>query len=275
MKKRLIIVGLVIFIGIAVTAIYRVKNPGTMDALTLSGNVEVTEVNIGFKIPGRVISLYTDEGRMVNKGEKIAELDSAELESVVTQNRASVLNAEAQYDKAKNDFERFAKLFQDSVISPQQMDTAKTAYDVAASQLKISRAGLKTSEVRLQDSVIFATLNGLVLRKNIEAGETVGAGTSIFTVGDLENPWIKVYVKEDKLGLVKLGQAAQITTDSYPGKNYEGNVTYISSEAEFTPKNVQTKEERVKLVFGVKVSVKNVNNELKPGMPADVRIPIK
>jgi len=275
MKKRLIIVGLVIFIGIAVTAIYRVKNPGTMDALTLSGNVEVTEVNIGFKIPGRVISLYTDEGRMVNKGEKIAELDSAELESVVTQNRASVLNAEAQYDKAKNDFERFAKLFQDSVISPQQMDTAKTAYDVAASQLKMSRAALKTSDVRLRDSVIYATLNGIVLRKNIEAGETVGAGTSIFTVGDLENPWIKVYVKEDKLGLVKLGQAAQITTDSYPGKNYEGNVTYISSEAEFTPKNVQTKEERVKLVFGVKVSVKNVNNELKPGMPADVRIPIK
>jgi len=275
MKKRLIIVGLVIFIGIAVTAIYRMKNPGTMDALTLSGNVEVTEVNIGFKIPGRVISLYTDEGRMVNKGEKIAELDSAELESVVTQNRASVLNAEAQYDKAKNDFERFAKLFQDSVISPQQMDTAKTAYDVAASQLKMSRAALKTSDVRLRDSVIYATLNGIVLRKNIEAGETVGAGTSIFTVGDLENPWIKVYVKEDKLGLVKLGQAAQITTDSYPGKNYEGNVTYISSEAEFTPKNVQTKEERVKLVFGVKVSVKNVNNELKPGMPADVRIPIK
>jgi len=275
MKKRLIIVGLVFAIGIAVTAIYRMKNPRTMDALTLSGNVEVTEVNIGFKIPGRVISLYTGEGRMVNKGEKIAELDSAELESVVTQNRASVLNAEAQYDKAKNDFERFTKLFRDSVISPQQMDTARTAYDVAASQLKMSRAALKTSEVRLWDSVIYATLNGIVLRKNIEAGETVAAGTSIFTVGDLENPWIKVYVKEDKLGLVKLGQTAQVTTDSYPGKNYEGTVTYISSEAEFTPKNVQTKEERVKLVFGVKVSVKNVNNELKPGMPADVRIPIQ
>ncbi len=274
MKKRLILVILVIAIGIGVTAVYHMKNPGKLDALTLSGNVEVTEVNIGFKIPGRVISLYTDEGRTVNKGEKIAELDSAELESVVTQNRASVLNAEAQYDKAKNDFERFTKLFQESVISPQQMDTAKTAYDVTASQLKMSRAALKTSEVRLRDSVIYATLNGIVLRKNIEAGETVAAGTSIFTVGDLENPWIKVYVKEDKIGLVKLGQAATVTTDSYPGKKYEGTITYVSSEAEFTPKNVQTREERVKLVFGIKVSVKNVNNELKPGMPADVWIPI-
>ena len=275
MKKRLIIVGLVLVVCIAVTVIYRMNNPGTLDALMLSGNVEVTEVNIGFKIPGRVITLYTDEGRMVKKGDKIAELDSAELESVVTQNRASVLNAEAQFDKAKNDFERFTKLYQDSVISPQQMDTARTAYDVANSQLKMSRAALKTSEVRLRDSVIYATLNGIVLRKNIEEGETVGPGTSIFTVGDLENPWIKVYVKEDKLGQVKLGQTAQVMTDSYPGKKYEGTVTYISSEAEFTPKNVQTQEERVKLVFGVKVSVKNVNNELKPGMPADVKIPIK
>ena len=251
------------------------KNSDTLDFLLLSGNVEVTEVNIGFKIPGRVITLYTDEGRMVKKGDKIAELDSAELESVVTQNRASVLNAEAQFDKAKNDYDRFTKLYQDSVISPQQMDAARTAYDVAKSQLKMSRAALKTSEVRLGDSVIYATLNGMVLRKNIEEGETVGPGTSIITVGDLENPWIKVYVKEDKLGHVKLGQTAQVMTDSYPGKRYEGTVTYISSEAEFTPKHVQTQEERVKLVFGVKVSVKNVNNELKPGMPADVKIPIK
>jgi HlyD family secretion protein len=89
------------------------------------------------------------------------------------------------------------------------------------------------------------------------------------------NPWVKVYVKEDKLGLVKLGQEAKISVDTYKGKVYEGKVSYISSEAEFTPKTVQTQEERVKLVFGVKVQVKNVNDELKPGMPADVRIMLK
>jgi HlyD family secretion protein len=275
MKKRLIIAGIVLAAGLAIVVIYRLNNARNMDALILSGNVEVTEVNSGFKIPGRVQALYTDEGRMVTKGDKIAMLDSAELESVVTQNRASVRNAEAQFEKAQNDLERYTKLFRDGVISPQQMDSAKTAYDVAVSQLQMSRAALKTSEVRLRDSVIFASLMGIVLRKNVEEGETVAAGTSLFTIGDLENPWIKVYVKEDKLGFVKLGQTAQVTTDSYPGKIYEGAVTYISSEAEFTPKNVQTREERVKLVFGVKVSVKNVNNELKPGMPADVKIPLK
>jgi HlyD family secretion protein len=275
MKKRLIMAGIVLAAGIAIVVIYRLNNARNMDALILSGNVEVTEVNSGFKIPGRVQALYTDEGRMVTKGDKIAMLDSAELESVVTQNRASVRNAEAQFEKAQSDLERYAKLFRDGVISPQQMDSSKTAYDIAVSQLQMSRASLKTSEVRLRDSVIYASLTGIVLRKNVEEGETVTAGTSIVTIGDLENPWIKVYVKEDKLGLVKLGQTAQITTDSYPRMIYEGAVTYISSEAEFTPKNVQTREERVKLVFGVKVSMKNVNSELKPGMPADVKIPIK
>jgi len=272
MKIRLMIAGVVITAGIIVVVFLRYGNTRNQEGLVLSGNVEVTEVDVGFKIAGRVVSLYTDEGRKVVKGDRIAALDSAELESVVTQNRASVENNEAQYEKARKDLERYTALFRDGVISPQQMDSSKTAYDVAVSQLRLSRASLKTAEVRFRDAVIYAPLNGVVIRKNVEEGETVGAGTSVFTIGDLENPWIKVYVKEDKLGLVKLGQKAEIRVDTYPMKSYEGKVTYISSEAEFTPKNVQTQEERVKLVFGIKVTVKNQNDELKPGMPADVRI---
>jgi HlyD family secretion protein len=272
MKIRLIIAGIVIATGIIVALFLRYGNTRDQEGLVLSGNVEVTEVDVGFKIPGRVQSLYTDEGRKVIKGDRIAALDSAELESVVIQNRASVQNAEAQYEKTRKDLERYTVLYRDGVISPQQMDSAKTAYDVAVSQLRLSRASLTTAEVRFKDAIIYAPLNGVVIRKNVEEGETVGAGTSVFTIGDLENPWIKVYVKEDKLGLVKLGQKAEIRVDTYPMKSYEGTVTYISSEAEFTPKNIQTQEERVKLVFGVKVSVKNQNDELKPGMPADVKI---
>ncbi len=272
MKRRLIIAGIVLIAVITVMLIIRFSNSRDESALTLSGNVEVTEVNMGFKIPGRVLRLYTDEGRTVTRGEKIAELDSAEFESMVNQSKATVQNAEAQYEKARKDYERFTVLYHDGVIASQQMDAATSAYDVAAAQLQLSRASLRTADVKLKDSVIYAPLNGVVLRKNIEEGETVGTGTMLFTIGDLENPWVKVYVKEDRLGFVKLGQRAEVKTDTYPGKIYEGTVTTISSEAEFTPKNVQTREERVKLVFGVKVGVKNVNNELKPGMPADVRI---
>lgn len=251
------------------------SNKSDTNGLSLSGTVEIVEVNVGFPQPGRVAQLLTDEGRAVEKGARIAELDHAELESMASQGRASVQNADAQYDKAKKDFDRFTALSKDGAVSPQQLDAAKTAYDMAVSQQKLSRAVLKTTEVKLKDSSIYAPIAGIVLRKNIEAGETVGAGVPVFTIGDLENPWVKVYVKEDKLGMVKLGQKALVSIDSNPGKTYDGTVTYISSEAEFTPKNVQTRDERVKLVFGVKVSVKNVNNELKPGLPADVKLILK
>ena len=274
MKKKFVIAAAVALIIISIVA-YRYINGRDTDGLALSGTVEVTEVNVGFKVPGRVRTLFTDEGRAVNSGDKVAELDSAELESLVNQSSANVRNAEARQEKARNDFERYTKLYKDEVVSPQQMDAAKTAYEEAASQLQMYVAALRTARVKLSDSVIYAPLNGIVLRKNVEQGETVNTGTPVFTIGDMEHPWIKVYVKEDKLGFVKLGQKAEITVDSFPGKKYEGTVSYISSEAEFTPKNVQTREERVKLVFGVKVSVKNQGSELKPGMPADVKIVIQ
>ena len=131
------------------------------------------------------------------------------------------------------------------------------------------------AQVRLADTKLYAPVSGVILKKHSEAGETVAAGIPVFRLGDLESPWIKVYVKEDRVGQVKLGQRALVSTDSYRGKTYEGSVSFISSEAEFTPKNVQTQEERVKLVFAVKVKVKNVNDELKPGMPADVRLSVR
>jgi len=275
MKKRILIAGIGIVILIALFMTFRLRNKQDPGVLPVSGNVEVTEVNIAFKIPGRVVALLTDEGRTVRINEKIAVLDSAEYESQVNQNRAVLRNAEATLDKARKDYDRADVLYKNGAISSQQMDAAKTANDVTLSQVQQAAAALRTFEVKLKDTVIYSPVSGVVLRKNVEAGETVSAGTPVYTIGDLENPWIKVYVKEGKLGLVKLGQKAEIRTDSYPGKIYEGTVTYISSEAEFTPKNVQTQEERVKLVYGVKVSVKNVNDELKPSMPADVKILLK
>jgi HlyD family secretion protein len=104
MKRRLIIAGIVLIAVIAVTLYIRYGNSRDQDAMTLSGNVEVTEVNVGFKIPGRVLRLYTDEGRTVTSSEKIAELDNAEYESMVNQSKASVLSAEAQYEKAHKDY---------------------------------------------------------------------------------------------------------------------------------------------------------------------------
>jgi HlyD family secretion protein len=272
MNKRFLVVAAVVLIIVAISLVQYLRHERDDGTLLLSGTVEVTEVNLGFKAAGRVSALVVDEGQRVMMGDRLAELDSAEMKNIVAQNRAAVEVVEAEQERSRKDYERAVALVEKEVIPPQQLDAAKKSYDATIAQLRQTRAALAASQDRLRDMVITAPVSGVVLRKNSEAGETVAAGAAVYTLGDLENPWIRVYVKEDKLGLVKLGQKAEVMTDSFPKKTYLGIVTMISSEAEFTPKNVQTQEERVKLVFALKVSVKNENEELKPGMPADVKI---
>ena len=275
MNKRIVIVVIIVLI-ISGIAAYKYLIAGRNDGtLMLSGTVEVTEVNLGFKVAGRVAELLVDEGQRVKKGDRLAALDSAEMENIVAQNSAAVEVVEAEQERARKDYDRAVALVENGVLPPQQLDTAKKAFDSAMAQLRQTRAALSASRDRLRDMVVVAPVSGVVLRKNSEAGETIAAGAAVYSLGDLENPWIRVYVNEDKLGFVKLGQQAEVRTDTFPNKIYPGTVTTISSEAEFTPKNVQTREERVKLVFALKVSVRNENEELKPGMPADVKINLR
>ncbi|MBM3775168.1 MAG: HlyD family efflux transporter periplasmic adaptor subunit, partial [Acidobacteria bacterium] len=133
-----------------------------------------------------------------------------------------------------------------------------------------AQAGIAQSE--LDDAVAIAPIAGVVLVKSAEVGEILAAGTTILTIGDIERPWLRGYIPETHLGRVKLGTRVKVTADSFPGKVYWGEVTYISPEAEFTPKQIQTQEERVKLVYRVKVSIDNPNQELKANMPADAEI---
>jgi HlyD family secretion protein len=112
----------------------------------------------------------------------------------------------------------------------------------------------------------------VVLSKNLEPGEYVAPGTPVVTIGDLVNVWLRAYVNETDLGRVKVGQKARVTTDTDPRKIYDGRISFIASQAEFTPKNVQTEKERVKLVYRIKIDIRNPDMELKPGMPADAKI---
>lgn len=273
MRKKAIAGAAVILAVIAAAAVtLRARTDQDRGVLRLTGTVEVEEVDVAFKVAGRIEELLTDEGRTVERGDIVALLDRAEFESQVAQSRASLKNARALQEQAKKDLARYEELYAKGILSAQQLDAARTGFETASAQSQQAAAALRSSQVRLADAAIRAPLRGVVLRKNAERGETVTAGTPVFTIADLESPWIRVYVKEDRLGRVKLGQTAGVSVDSFPEKTYAGTVTFISSEAEFTPKNVQTREERVKLVFGVKVSVKNEHDELKPGMPADVTI---
>lgn len=155
-----------------------------------------------------------------------------------------------------------------------ELEILRKRQELATLQATIARdrAALAAAETQLGYTVLRSPGAGVVLRKHVEPGEMIAAGTPAVTTADLNNIWLKIYIPEPQLGRIKLGQTAEITTDSNRGKLYKGRVTFINSEAEFTPKNVQTQEEWVKLVFAVKIAVDNPNQELKPGMPTDARI---
>jgi HlyD family secretion protein len=148
----------------------------------------------------------------------------------------------------------------------------KETIDQARARLDQANQALAMAETQLGYATLVSPISGVVLSKNVEPGEYVAPGTPVVTIGNLDNVWLRAYINETDLGRVKVGQRVRVTTDTYPGKVYEGYISFIASQAEFTPKNVQTEKERVKLVYRIKIDIPNPNMELKPGMPADADI---
>jgi HlyD family secretion protein len=140
------------------------------------------------------------------------------------------------------------------------------------SDIAQAKAGLALIDSQLADTIALSPADGIVLVKAADPGEVLAPGTTVVTVGDIDHPWLRGYIDEKDLGRVKLGSKAKVTTDSYPGKVYQGRVSFISAEAEFTPKQIQTQQERVKLVYRIKIDVENPGRELKSNMPADAEI---
>jgi len=166
----------------------------------------------------------------------------------------------AQYNAAKENYKKVQKIFR-----PEEIDQAKA-------NLNKSVASVDLLKKNISDSYVVSPLNGFLVKTFVEKGETVTPMSSLFKVSDLDIVELVIYVSEEELGLVKLGQKAEVTIDTYKDKVYEGKVTYISPEAEFTPKNIQTKDERTKLVFAVKIDIPNKEYDLKSGMPADAKV---
>ncbi len=214
--------------------------------------------------------------------------------------RQAILDARADLEQRKKDYARYQALAEKDEIPTQTRDQAATsvtraqaAYDRAQQiynelkegtrqeELEVDRANVHQadqnfhlSRIRLSYTVLRAPFNGVVLVRQAELGEVVSPGTPIVTLADLDHLWLRVYVPETDLGKVHWGQSVDVRTDTYPDKIYHGRISLISSEAEFTPKSVQTEKERVTLVYRVKVDVENPNYVLKPGMPADAYIKV-
>ncbi len=260
----------ILFAALAVYFIYQQqKQNGNNKPIKVSGTIEATQVRLSFRASGKIKELLTDEGRVVKQGDIVATLNTDELKQIREQADASLKAAQFTYERARDDYERLENLFKAGSVSQQRRDAAKTAADSAKANVDALSASLELAETRLGFADLASPLDGFAMVKSAEAGEVVQAGTTIFTVADLKDIWLSAYINESDLGRVKLNQDAYIKTDTYPDKNYKGRVSFISSTAEFTPKQIQTTEERVKLVYRIKISIDNTNLELKPGMPAD------
>ena len=228
----------------------------------------------------------------------LADLEAGSRREEIAQGQAALIRMKADADKLARDAQRAESLFTREVIARQGLDAARAGRDASSAavheaeqRLKLlkagprpdavrqakarvdsSAAGLSLAETRLGQAVLTAPLAGLVLAKHAEPGEMLAAGAPVVTIARMDEVWLRGYIPEADVGRVAIGQRARVSIDSWPGRVLEGRVSFISSEAEFTPKNVQTEKERVKLVYRIKITLPNPKGELKPGMPADATI---
>lgn len=216
----------------------------------------------------------------------------------IKQAEEAMKQSEANLKIAKSDFERYTKLWESKAITQKQYEDMTARYQISLAQftaakenyekvkkifrpeeieqakanLKKAAASVALLKKNIRDSYVVSPIEGFVVKQFIEVGETVTPMSSLVKISNLSSVNLIIYVSEVELGKIKLGQKAEITIDTYPDKKYEGKITFVSPEAEFTPKNIQTQDERTKLVFAVKIEIRNKNFELKPGMPADAKI---
>jgi HlyD family secretion protein len=207
--------------------------------------------------------------------------------------RATVADDNADLAQKNIDYVRSQKLWGDKIISGDQRDHTDTALkqssaamqrdqamersaqqdiEVAKANIRSARENLELAKIMLGYTTLRAPFSGVILTRQTELGEVMQPGTPVVTLADLDHVWLRAYVAETDLGRIRWGQAATIHTDTYPDKAYPGQISFISSEAEFTPKSVETHKERVTLVYRIKIDVQNPRHELKPGMPADATI---
>lgn len=237
--------------------------------------------------------LYQQQVLIDRANELVATAQVAVNESSLVAARSIVASDELDLSQKEKDAERAEELVRTAATSVQARDLARTAAEQSAENLTHDRALLqvaatnialaKASEAQAvaklaldQVTVGYATLrapfDGVIAVRQAERGQLAGPGVAIFTLDDLDHPWLRAYVNEQDIGRVRLGESVEVTTDSYPGRKYHGHISFISPEAEFTPKTVETNAERVTLVYRVRIDVANPTHELLPGMPADASI---
>lgn len=324
-KKILIPLLVALVLTLAVAAFYLIRRaPPVAGELKVSGTIEVTSVELSFKVSGRLGQRLVDEGELVKAGQLLARLEDDELRDErsgrsaeqraarailadiqagsrreeIAQAKAALERMQADAGRLARDAARMENLYKREVIPLKELEAARAGRDASAAavreaeqrlrlqrigprpdtvrekraRLEVADATLALAETRLSQSILTAPQAGLILAKHAEPGEMLAPGAPVVTLGKMDEVWLRAYIPENELGRVKVGQSAAVKVDTWPGRFFQGRISFISPQAEFTPKNVQTEQERVKLVYRIKVTLANPKMELKPGMPADAVI---
>jgi HlyD family secretion protein len=238
--------------------------------LVASGRIEGRLTTLSARSTGRVAEIKADEGRSVARGEIMVQLNDPALRERINSLTARVRRTELNLDQAERELARNQKLATDRFVTEQAVERARLEVDVQSAALREARAQLAEQQQYMNEMTVRAPSDGTVLVRTVERGEWVQPGTPLFTMVDLNQLYLKIYVPEPDIGKIVHDQAARVFVDAFPQRFFAARVSKIASEAEFTPKNVETREERVKLVFAVELALdENPGNVLKPGMPAD------
>ena len=282
-------------------------NSGAIEA---SGTIEGTDIHVASQVVGQIREVRVREGSQVSMGDTLVVVDATEYRLQLNQARATtraqqaayrlavegsrredIIQAEATARTATADYKRMKELLASQTVTQKQYDDAYARYVAAEQTYQKLLAGARAEEIagararaeaaeaqvellekKVQDCWITSPSSGTVTLQAVEPGEFVTIGREVVRVTYLDRVELTIYVNETDLGRVTLGQSADVRIDSAPERRFDGTVVYISPVAEFTPKNVQTKEERTKLVFAVRLEVENPDGTLKPGLPADATL---
>src|SRR6266513_3854269 len=254
-----------------------------------SGTIEVDEVHVGPRSGGRVEKIFAQEGDRLRGGQMIAQLEAPELrarrELAAAQIDTAIHDADAQaaqLEFLRSDAKRQQDLLKRKVVSPNDAERADSAAktqekSLEAAQMKINqaRAQLADIDAQLKEMQVLAPSESILEVLNVKVGDILVPpfNQEVATLILPQHLWVRVYVPEPWLGLIKIGDQVRVRVDSFPGKDFPGVVEQVNRQAEFTPRNVQTVEDRIRQVFGVKIRLPNNDDRLRAGMAADVYFP--
>lgn len=253
----------------------------------VSGTIEVDEVHVGPRSGGRVEKIFALEGETLRAGQPIVKLEATELlarrDLAAAQIDTAIHDADAQQaqlDFLRDDAKRQQDLLKRKVVSPNDAERAASASkaqekSVEASKMRVTmaRAQLADIDAQLGEMQVMAPTDSILEVLSVKVGDVIPANREVATLLLPQHLWVRVFVPEPWLGLIKVDNKVRVRVDSFPGKDFEGVVEQVSRQAEFTPRNVQTVEDRIRQVFGVKIRLPSNDDHLRAGMSADVYFP--